>query len=70
MFEDPSFLKQRKDCAFPQTNAAHVGTFSWYNDMFGCAFSYDWFRRNVYTVEAGRETYAFSTRSALPHATL
>ena len=61
---EPEFLKARPECVFEQTPMQHMGTFSWYNKLFGCAFSYGWFRTSVFELETGVSKVYFSTRSA------
>ena len=61
---EPEFLKARPECDFKQTQGQHMGTFSWYNKLFGCAFSYGWFQTSVFEMETGASKIYFSTRSA------
>ena len=47
------FLTSFPECVFPQTAQHHVGTFSWYNNLFGCAFEWDWYRSAVWRTKSG-----------------
>ena len=61
---EPEFLKARPECDFKQTQGQHMGTFSWYNKLFGCAFSYGWFQTSVFELKTGVSKVYFSTRAA------
>ena len=67
---EPEFLKARPECEFKQTQGQHMGTFSWYNKLFGCAFSYGWFQTSVFEMQTGVSKIHFSTRSAYSFANL
>ena len=49
--KDAGLLSDRPECSFPQTFESHIGTFKWYNRMFGCAFGYDWYRKTTFELQ-------------------
>jgi len=46
-------VAQNPKCHFQQTPENHIGTFSWYNALFGCAYNYDWYRSGVWELTNG-----------------
>jgi lactosylceramide 4-alpha-galactosyltransferase len=56
---DANFTQNHPDCIFQQTTKDHIGTLSWYNYLFGCAFEYKWFQTSIYAVEHGLKMPGF-----------
>jgi hypothetical protein len=57
------FVRETPECQFAQTAQHHVGTYSWYNGLFGCAFDWDWYRSSLWKMADGT---TFEARSFLP----
>jgi len=62
---DSEFISARPECNFSQDEHNHLGTYTWYNSQFGCAFQWDWYRTAVYALQEGLAPGTFEVRTFL-----
>ena len=63
---DLDYISKRPQCE--TLRKKRVGSYRWYNEVFGCVFGFDWLRKTIYRLQ--QENLYFSTRSYFPFKNL